>query len=328
VKRDVIFDLDSMAEEAATVSSHLSTEIFDSDEALCRMDAESLVRNIDLVSDDNKVKAELSSIFDSPRYNSPESTAIVVHAAKFPLGDVMLTIYTTYHSPLCSLLFSYLDHSDVKEVIEAFHWMKLMMNYSFPLRLPEHCLFPTTSSRRRFRILVKGIQETPENHPDASRFLDLIWLSTCEFCASKITSGYYTMALRFCFRLCPKCLKHHIIKISPNDVARLFRRQHFHGAQNRIHLSTDHTMLVSKLYCLKKQFSDCNKKNHGGPLRSLLLYSLGNPMVMSYGARFFSEWSGAVELILLHWCNKAHDINTDVAVGRLLNLDIQVIKQM
>jgi hypothetical protein len=50
VNRDVIFGLDSMAEEVATVSS-LSTEIFDNDEALCRMDAESLVRNIDLVSD-------------------------------------------------------------------------------------------------------------------------------------------------------------------------------------------------------------------------------------------------------------------------------------
>jgi hypothetical protein len=151
------------------------------------MDAESLVRNIDLVSDiivPETVKAELSSIFDSPRYKSPEATAIVVHAAKFPLCDVMLTIYTTYHSPRCRLLFSHLDHSDVKEVIEDFLWMKPMMNYSFPLRLPEHCLFPKTSSRYRFSILVQGIQETPAHHPDASRFLDLIWISTCECCAS------------------------------------------------------------------------------------------------------------------------------------------------
>jgi hypothetical protein len=132
----------------------------------------------------------------------------------------MFTIYTTYHSPLCSLLFSYLDHSDVKTMIEAFHWLKPMMNYSFPLRLPELCLF---------LILVQAIQETPEHRPEASRFLDLIWLSTCEYCASDITSGYCTMALRFFFILCPKCLKHHIINISPNDVARLFRRQHFHG---------------------------------------------------------------------------------------------------
>jgi Ulp1 family protease len=40
------------------------------------------------------------------------------------------------------------------------------------------------------------------------------------------------------------------------------------------------------------------------------------------------EWSGAVEPILLHWCNEAHDINTEGSVGRFLNLDIQVIKQM
>jgi hypothetical protein len=108
VNRDVIFDLDSMAEEVSTVSSPVATEMLDNDKALCRMDAESLVRNIDLVSDiivPDTVKAEFSSIFDSPRYKSPEATAIVVHAAKFPLGDVMLTIYTTYHSPLCILLF-------------------------------------------------------------------------------------------------------------------------------------------------------------------------------------------------------------------------------
>jgi hypothetical protein len=87
-------------------------------------------------------------------------------------------------------------------------------------------------------------------------------------------------------------------------------------------------MLVSRLYCLKKQFTDCNNKNHGGPLSSQLLYSLGHPMVVPYDARFFSEWSGGVEPILLHWCNEAHDINTDVDVGIFLNLDIQVIKQM
>jgi hypothetical protein len=51
VNRDVIFDLDSMAEELATVSSHISIEMFDNDEALCCMDAESLSRNIDLVGD-------------------------------------------------------------------------------------------------------------------------------------------------------------------------------------------------------------------------------------------------------------------------------------
>jgi hypothetical protein len=96
------------------------------------------------------------------------------------------------------------------------------------------------------------VHRAPEHHPDASLFLDLIWLSTCECCASEITSGYCTMSLLFFLRLWPKCLKHHIIKIRPNDGACLFRHQYFHGAQNRIHLSTDHTMLVSRLYCLKK----------------------------------------------------------------------------
>jgi hypothetical protein len=66
VNRDAIFDLDSVAEEVATVSSPVATEIIDNDEAICRMDAESLVRNIELVSDTivpETVVAELSSIF-------------------------------------------------------------------------------------------------------------------------------------------------------------------------------------------------------------------------------------------------------------------------
>jgi hypothetical protein len=200
VNRDVIFDLDSGAEEVASVSSPVSTERFDNDEALCRMDAESLVRNIELVSDTvvpETVEAEFSSIFDSPRNKSKLAKEIVKFAARFPLSDIMLTIYTTYHSQLGPFLFSHLDHSDVKEVIQAHYWMKPMMNYSFPIRLPEHCLFPTMSSRRCFSIVVRGIQETPEHRPVASRFLDLIWLSTCECCGKEITSGYCTMALRF-----------------------------------------------------------------------------------------------------------------------------------
>jgi hypothetical protein len=58
------------------------------------------------------------------------------------------------------------------------------------------------------------------------------------------------------------------------------------------------------------------------------MYSLGHPVVMPHDARLFSEWSGAVEPILLDWCNEARDINTDRSVGRLLSLDIQVIEQM
>jgi hypothetical protein len=61
-------------------------------------------------------------------------------------------------------------------MIETFHWMKPLMNYSFPLRLPELSLFPTMPSRCRFRIIFQAIQETPERCTDAYRFLDLIWL--------------------------------------------------------------------------------------------------------------------------------------------------------
>jgi hypothetical protein len=117
VNRDVIFDLYSVAEEVESVSSPVATEMLDNDEALCRMDAKSLVRNIELVSDTivpETGEAEFSSIFDSPRNKSKQATAIVEFAAKYPLSDVMLTIYTTYHSPLCPLLFSHLDHSGVK----------------------------------------------------------------------------------------------------------------------------------------------------------------------------------------------------------------------
>jgi hypothetical protein len=78
----------------------------------------------------------------------------------------------------------------------------------------------------------------------------------------------------------------------------------------------------------EKQFTDYNNNNQGGPFRFQQPYSLGHPMVVPHDARFFSERSGAVEPILLNWCNEAHDINTDVSVGRFLNLDIQVIKQM
>jgi hypothetical protein len=135
-------------------------------------------RKLTAADHDKKVKSELSSISEIPRYKSPEARAIIVHAAKFPLSDAMLTIYTTYHSPLCRILFSYLDHSDERTMIEAFHWMKPMMNYSFPVRLPEHSLFPTMYSRCRFMILVQAIQETPEHRSGAYRFLDLIWLLT------------------------------------------------------------------------------------------------------------------------------------------------------
>jgi hypothetical protein len=52
------------------------------------------------------------------------------------------------------------------------------------------------------------------------------------------------MDLKFLVRLCPLCLRKHIVMLGPNDGARIFCRQHYHGAQNIIQLSTDHTHTV------------------------------------------------------------------------------------
>jgi Ulp1 family protease len=55
---------------------------------------------------------------------------------------------------------------------------------------------------------------------------------------------------------------------------------------------------------------------------------MGHPVVIPHDARLFSEWSGAMEPILLDWYNEAHDINTDRYVRRFLSLDIKVIEPM
>jgi hypothetical protein len=127
VKCDVIFDFDNRTEEFFTIESHILTEMFDNDEALCRMYAELLSRNLNPLGDiivpqniysttvqqndtgirnvhfgqneldiakeyynttliavdhDKKVKAEMSSIFETPRYNSHDARFIIVHSAK------------------------------------------------------------------------------------------------------------------------------------------------------------------------------------------------------------------------------------------------------
>jgi hypothetical protein len=80
------------------------------------------------------------------------------------------------------------------------------------------------------------------------------------------------MSLKFLVRVCPLCIKKHIVLLGTNYGGHIFRRQHYHGANNIIQLSTDHTLTVSRVYCLKKQLKDINNKKHGGPLRSQLLY--------------------------------------------------------
>jgi hypothetical protein len=68
--------------------------------------------------------------------------------------------------------------------------------------------------------------------PVASRFLELIWKSTCEGCGKEITSGYLEMALKFIVRLCLLCIKKNIVLLCTNDGGYIFRRRHYHGAHN------------------------------------------------------------------------------------------------
>jgi hypothetical protein len=91
---------------------------------------------------------------------------------KTSLTEVLLTLYTTYHSPFATLLFLWLEH-EYLSLIKEYIWMKPLMNYSFPLGVPELSLFPITASRRRFCIVVNAIEETPEHRPVASIFLEL-----------------------------------------------------------------------------------------------------------------------------------------------------------
>jgi hypothetical protein len=126
------------------------------------------------VEHDAIVRSEMNSMFKIARYRSEESRAIIRCAKKTSLTEVLLTIYTTYHSLFATLLLSWLEHEDVVALIKAYLWMKTLMNYSFPLGLQELYLFPITASRRRFHIVVKAIEDTPEHMPVASRFLELI----------------------------------------------------------------------------------------------------------------------------------------------------------
>jgi hypothetical protein len=223
-------------------------------------------KKLTAVDHDNKVKADLSSIFDTPRYKSHEAKSIIVHAAKYPLTEVMLTIYTTYHSPLSGLLFSYLEHSDVKTMIEIFHWMQPLMNYSFPLRLREISLFPTMSSRRRFRILVQAIHKTPAHRPDASRFFNLIWLSACEYCACEITSGYCTMSLCSFLDYAPS--------VSNNTLSRSVQMMVLVYSGANISMGPITGSIYQQTiqcwfqdYIVKKKITEYRNNNHGGPLR-------------------------------------------------------------
>jgi hypothetical protein len=134
------------------------------------------------------------------------------------------------------------------------------------------------------------------------------------------------MALKFLVRLCPLCLKKHIVMLGPNDGAPILRWQHYHGAQNIIQLSMDHTPTVSRVYCFKKKFKDINNNKNGGPLHSQLLYSLAHPFVSPQDSPRYGERSGSIKHILLKWWNESYDIGNDAMVLKFMELSITILQ--
>jgi hypothetical protein len=142
----------------------------------------------------------------------------------------------------------------------------------------------------------------------------------------KKSPQYTSRSLKFLVRLCPLCLKKYIVLVVPNDGGRIFSWQHYHGAQNIIQLSTDHTLTVSIVYCLKNQFKDINNKKHGGMLHSQLLYLLGHPFIYPRDSPRYDEWIGAIKPILLKWCNESYHIGNDSMVFKFMELSIVILQ--
>jgi hypothetical protein len=165
---DVSLEINNEVEDPIHVASPISTQNMVDNNHILDIDAMTkacykVVKNkkIQLVEHDAIVRSKMNSMFKTARYQSEQSRAIIHCAKKTSLTEVLLTTYTTYHSPFATLLFSWLEHEDVESLIKAYIWMKPLVNYSFPLGLQELSLFPTTASRIRFRIVVKAIEETP-----------------------------------------------------------------------------------------------------------------------------------------------------------------------
>jgi hypothetical protein len=163
------------------VSLELSNEVEDDNNHILDIDAtpnayntEVKIKKIKLVEDDAIVRSEMNSMFKTASYQSEESRAIICRAKKTSLTEVLLTIYTTYHSPFATLLFSWLEHEDVVAFIKSCLWMKPLTNYSFPLGLQDLSLFPICLLHLDFWNLygnrrVKGVEN--KSPQDTSRWL-------------------------------------------------------------------------------------------------------------------------------------------------------------
>jgi hypothetical protein len=75
------------------------------------------------VDHDDKVNDEMSSIFQTPRFQSAEANTIIVCAAARPITKVLITLYTTYHSTLSDLFLSWFEQTDLVKLIVLFDLM-------------------------------------------------------------------------------------------------------------------------------------------------------------------------------------------------------------
>jgi hypothetical protein len=80
------------------------------------------------VEHDAIVMSKINSMFQTPCYQSYELRSIIRCATTKTITEVLLAIYTTYHSPISILLFSLFEHEDMVILIKLFQCMTPLMN--------------------------------------------------------------------------------------------------------------------------------------------------------------------------------------------------------
>jgi hypothetical protein len=109
---DVSLEINNEVEVPIYIASPISTQnmvdkkhILDIDVTPKACNKEVKNKKIQLVEHDIIFRSEMNSMFKTACYQSEKSRSITRCAKKTSLTEVLLTIYTTYHSPFATLLF-------------------------------------------------------------------------------------------------------------------------------------------------------------------------------------------------------------------------------
>jgi hypothetical protein len=109
---DVSLEINNEVKDPIYIASPISTQtLVDNNHILdiyatpkaCNKEAKK--KKIQLVEHDAIVRSEMNSIFKTDHYQSEESRSTIFCAKKTSIAEVLLTIYTTYHSPFATQLF-------------------------------------------------------------------------------------------------------------------------------------------------------------------------------------------------------------------------------